>query len=67
MGLINYKRTVEKLGAGGEGPCKRTVEGMVKRGEFPAPIRVSPRRVMFDETEVDAWIESRRQQGGRPA
>lgn len=30
-------------------------------GQFPKRIVLSPRRVAWDEAEVDAWIEERRQ------
>jgi predicted DNA-binding transcriptional regulator AlpA len=59
MKLINYEDVQRKLG-GDKGPSRRTIERMVERGEFVAPIRVSPRRVMFSEAEVDSWIAARK-------
>ncbi|WP_414649974.1 helix-turn-helix transcriptional regulator [Devosia sp.] len=32
----------------------------VRRGKFPAPIRISPRRVAWDEADIDAWLAERR-------
>jgi predicted DNA-binding transcriptional regulator AlpA len=32
---------------------------MVKRGEFPASLRLSKRIVGWRESEVEAWIKSR--------
>lgn len=63
MKLINREQVRQKLG-GDAAPSMRTIERMVARGEFVQPIQVSPGRVMFDEEEVDAWLESRRRQGG---
>lgn len=57
--LISYEEVRQKLG-GNQGPCRRTIARMVKRGEFVTPVRASPRRVMFDEAEVLAWIEARK-------
>ncbi len=65
MKLINYEEVQRKLG-GNEGPSRRTIERMVERGQFVAPVQVSPRRVMFAEAEVDTWIESRKRKGGAP-
>lgn len=59
MKLISYEEVQRKLG-GDDGPSRRTIERMVERGEFVAPVQVSPRRVMFAEAEVDAWIETRK-------
>ena len=58
MKLISYESVLRKLG-GGEGPCQRTVERMVERGEFVQPVQVAPRRLMFIEDEVDAWVMAR--------
>lgn len=33
-----------------------TVWRMVRRGDFPAPVRVSPGRVAWSAGDVDAWI-----------
>lgn len=62
MKLISYESVLRKLG-GDEGPCQRTVERMVDRGEFVQPVQVAPRRLMFIESEVDAWIMQRQRKG----
>ena len=36
-------------------------------GRFPKRIVLSPRRVAWDEAEIDAWIESRRQANEKTA
>ena len=64
MQLITYEDVRAKLG-GDKGPSERTIRRMVDRGEFVQPIQVSRGRVMFDAAEVDAWLASRRRQGGR--
>lgn len=63
MKLINYEATRRKLDAT-KPPSRRTVERMVKCGEFVQPVQITPRRVMFDEAEVDAWLEARKRKGG---
>ena len=37
----------------------RTLERLVKRGEFAKPRRVSANRIGFVEAEVNQWIASR--------
>ena len=32
---------------------------MVRRGEFPAPVQISPGRVAWKEADVRAWLEAR--------
>jgi prophage regulatory protein len=32
---------------------------MWKRGDFPEPIHLSPRRIAWREADIDAWIEAR--------
>lgn len=39
---------------------KRTVERMVKAGECPAPIRISPGRTRWRQSDIDAWLQERR-------
>jgi len=36
-----------------------TVWRMERRGEFPRRIRVSPRRVAWRRSEIEAWLEQR--------
>jgi prophage regulatory protein len=38
---------------------RTTIWRMVRRGEFPAPIQISPGRVAWSEAAVDAWIASK--------
>ena len=39
--------------------CKASIYRLVKKGEFPAPIKIGERAVAWKEEEVTAWIESR--------
>jgi prophage regulatory protein len=36
-----------------------TLSRRIRRGEFPAPIRVGSRNVAWLKTEIDAWESSR--------
>ncbi|CAH2403516.1 helix-turn-helix transcriptional regulator [Mesorhizobium escarrei] len=38
-----------------------TIYGMEKRGEFPRRFNLTPRCVVWDLEEVEAWLEQRRQ------
>ena len=38
---------------------RTTIWRLVRRGEFPKPITVSPGRVAWSEAEVNAWIVAR--------
>ena len=39
---------------------KRTIERMAKAGDCPAPIRISPGRTRWRQSDIDAWLEERR-------
>jgi prophage regulatory protein len=52
--LLSFPSVAAKLGVG-----ENTVRRMLERGEFVQPLVVSPRRVAFRESEVDAWIAAR--------
>jgi predicted DNA-binding transcriptional regulator AlpA len=62
MNLISFEGVQRKLG-GEDGPCRRTIEKMIERGEFVQPVQVAPRRVMFIEQEIDEWIKARQRKG----
>lgn len=45
--------------------CHRiTLYNWVKRGMLPAPIRLSPRVVGWRESDIEAWLARRSQEGG---
>jgi predicted DNA-binding transcriptional regulator AlpA len=62
MNLISFEGVQRKLG-GEDGPCRRTIEKMIERGEIVQPVQVAPRRLMFIEQEVDEWIKARQRKG----
>ena len=41
------------------GVSKSTLHRMVCRGEFPRPIKLSPKRVGWRRSTVEAWLKSR--------
>lgn len=52
--ILKLPQVVERTGLG-----RSMIYEMVKRGEFPAPVKLSVRSVGWLESAVDAWIESR--------
>ena len=57
--IIGRKEMCKKIGVG-----ETTLWRMVKRGDFPPPLQISPRRVGWEEGEGDTYIESRPRAGG---
>lgn len=45
----------------------RTLRGMVQRGLFPAPVKISPQRIAYVESEVEAWMSERLKEAGKAA
>ena len=41
------------------GLATSTIYELMSKGEFPAPIRISPRRVAWREREIIAWQQQR--------
>ena len=37
-----------------------TINRLVKEGDFPPKVKLSPRRMVFIKREIDEWIESKR-------
>ena len=37
-----------------------TINRLIKNGDFPKKIKLSPRRMVFMKREIDEWIESKR-------
>jgi len=37
-----------------------TINRLVKEGDFPPKVKLSPRRIVFMKREIDEWIESKR-------
>ena len=36
---------------------RSTLDQLVADGKFPKPIRITPRRLAYRESDVNAWIE----------
>lgn len=56
--LINRKKLMAMIPL-----CDRTIYNMEQRGEFPKRIALTCRNVAWDLSEVEAWIETRRDSG----
>ena len=37
-----------------------TINRLVKKGDFPSKVKISPRRMVFMKNEIDEWIKSKR-------
>lgn len=45
---------------------KSSLYAAIRRGEFPAPVKLSRRAVCWPASAIDAWIGSRIKSGGQP-
>lgn len=47
---------------------RTTIYDYVKKGEFPAPIKLGPRRSVWPQSEILQWIaqQSQERKGGAP-
>ncbi|WP_419825203.1 helix-turn-helix transcriptional regulator [Yersinia rohdei] len=43
--------------------CERTIYNLEQRGEFPRRMALTSRNVVWDLSDVENWIESRRLSG----
>lgn len=41
------------------GASDNTIRRMIERGEFPAPIQISPRAIGWRKSDIHAWLSSR--------
>ncbi len=37
-----------------------TINRLVKEGDFPPKLKITPRRIVFVKNEIDEWIKSKR-------
>ena len=37
-----------------------TINRLVKEGDFPSKIKLSPRRIVFLRSEIDEWVKSKK-------
>ena len=42
------------------GISKSTINRLVKKGDFPPKVKISPRRIVFMKYEIDEWINTKR-------
>lgn len=47
------------------GMRKSSIYGAMRRGEFPAPVKLSRRAVCWPASAIDAWIAERIKGGGQ--
>jgi prophage regulatory protein len=52
--LIRLPRVMDRVGY-----RKSQLYDMVRRGDFPAPVKIGARAVAWDAAAVDAWIRDR--------
>ncbi len=55
MKILVSETDLDKLGI----MSRKTRYRLRRRGEFPAPLRVSPRRLLYKWVEVERWIKNR--------
>lgn len=55
MKLLRVKSVAEKLDA-----SRSTVFRLMKSDDFPKPIKLSARHIVFVEAEIDQWVSSKR-------
>ena len=36
-----------------------TINRLVKKGDFPPKVKISPRRIVFMKKEIDDWIDAK--------
>jgi prophage regulatory protein len=39
---------------------RTSINRLIEQGEFPVPIKLGPQKIAFKESEIRAWIDSRR-------
>ena len=37
-----------------------TIDRLIKRGQFPPKVKLSPRRIVFMKYQVEEWIKSKK-------
>ena len=53
--FLNIKEVSELLGI-----SVSTINRLIKRGEFPPKVKISPRRMVFMKKEINDWIDAKR-------
>jgi prophage regulatory protein len=61
-GVLPFRRTIRRQELRQMVPlAETTIYEMERRGEFPRRFNLTPRCVVWDLAEVEAWIEARKQ------
>lgn len=45
--------------------CERTIYNLEQRGEFPRRMALTSRNVVWDLSDIEQWIESRKSSGSQ--
>ena len=53
--FLNIKEVSEHLGI-----SVSTINRLVKKGDFPSKIKLSPGRMVFIKNQIDEWIQKKR-------
>ena len=51
--------TFRELALKGVNYTQSHISRLVEAGQFPAPVRLGPRRTVWPEAEVDSWVAER--------
>jgi prophage regulatory protein len=51
---IRIRKTIDKTGLGSS-----SIWRLVRKGQFPAPIKLSPGCTAWFEHEIDAWLDAK--------
>ena len=60
--LIKLKELSQDIGL-----CRQTIRKMSLEGNFPAPVKISERRIAWKETQVKKWKRNLEKKGGGDA
>tara|TARA_B100000212_G_scaffold48977_1_gene31519 strand:- start:621 stop:806 length:186 start_codon:yes stop_codon:yes gene_type:complete len=53
--FLNIKEVSELLGI-----SVSTINRLIKRGEFPKKVKISPRRIVFLKYQIEEWINKKK-------
>ena len=53
--FVNIKEVSELLGI-----SVSTINRLIKRGEFPTKVKISPRRIVFMKYQIEDWINKKK-------
>ncbi len=56
METMDYEGIREYIGI-----AKRTIQKWVHEGDFPPPIKLSQKSVIFDKADIVKWLESKKE------